>query len=218
MQAADALELLTSIRLSGEIVAEDVSYDDFLRGVHGEHVEWYKGYVIRMVGIDERHDALTHFFTVLLDIYLDLTGGGRCLRDPMVMRTYSDLPVRAPDIQVLLPEKLHFIQQLEVVGPADLILEIVSPGSERRDRVEKFSEYERAGVPEYWVLDHRHQEVLFYQLDDEGHYRRIDPDEKGVYRSRVLKQLKLEVAVLWRENLPKGMEVVRMVEAMLATE
>lgn len=218
MQAADALELLTSIRLSGEIVAENVSYDDFLRGSYGEHVEWYKGYVIAMAGIDQRHDALTNFFTVLLDIYLDLTGGGRCLRDPMVMRTYPNLPVRAPDIQVLLPEKLHFIQQLEVVGPADLILEIVSPGSERRDRVEKFSEYERAGVPEYWVLDHRHQEMLFYQLDDPGHYQRIDPDENGIYRSKVLKQFKLEVAVLWRENLPKGMGVVRMVEAMLAGE
>lgn len=218
MQAADALELQTSIRLSGEIVAENVSYDDFVRGFNGEHVEWYKGYVIRMAAIDQRHDALTNFFTVLLDIYLDVTGGGRSLRDPMVMRTHSDLPVRAPDIQVLLPEKLYFIQQLEVAGPADLIIEIISPGSERRNRVEKFSEYERAGVPEYWVLDHRHQEILFYQLDAEGRYQRIDPDERGIYRSKILKQFKLEVAILWQENLPKGMGIVRMVEAMLAAE
>ena len=218
MQAADALELLTSIRLSGEIIAENVSYDVFIRGSYGEHVEWYKGYVIGMAGIDQRHDALTNFFTVLLDIYLDLTGGGRCLRDPMVMRTYPDLPVRALAIQVLLPERLHFIRQLEVVGPANLILEIVSPGSERRDRVEKFSEYERAGVPEYWVLDHRHQEILFYQLDDQGRYQRVDPDENGVYRSKILKQFQLEVAVLWRNDLPKGRGVVRMVEAMLAAE
>jgi Uma2 family endonuclease len=123
--------------------------------------------------------------------------------------------VRAPDIQVLLPEHLHFVQQYEVVGRADLVVEIVSPGSERRDRVEKFSEYERAGVPEYWILDHRHQESLFYQLDAEGRYQRIDPDESGVYHSAILKGLRLKVTVLWEEELPKGIEVVRMVEAML---
>ncbi|HVU10022.1 MAG TPA: Uma2 family endonuclease [Phototrophicaceae bacterium] len=210
------VELVTNLRLSGEIIAKDVPYEDFLHGLYGEHVEWYEGYVIRMATIDQRHDALIGFFTVFLEIYLDLTGGGRTLRDPMVMRTRADLPVRAPDIQVLLPEHLDLIEQYEVVGAADLVIEVVSPGSERRNRIEKFNEYERAGVPEYWILDHRHQEALFYQLDAEGHYQRINPDDNGIYHSVVLKRLKFEVALLWQEKLPKGMEIVRMVEAMLA--
>ena len=210
-----ALVLLTDLRLSGEIVAENVAYEDFLNREYGDHVEWYKGYVILMSKIDQRHDALTTFFTVFFDVFLNVTGGGRILHDPMVMRTRPDLPVRAPDIQILLPEHLHYIRQNEVVGVADLVIEVVSPGSERRDRVEKFSEYERAGVPEYWLLDHRHQESLFYQLDAEGHYQRIDPDTDGVYHSAVLKDLRLKVAILWQEELPRGMEVVRMVEAML---
>jgi Uma2 family endonuclease len=210
-----AIELVTNLRLSEEIIAKDVSYEAFLSGLYGQHVEWYEGYVIRMAGIDERHDALTNFFTVFFEMYLDLTGGGRALRDPMVMRTSADLPVRAPDIQVLLPGNLHFIKQNEFAGPADLVIEVISPGSERTDRIEKFNEYERAGIPEYWLLDHRHQEALFYQLNTEGHYQRINPDENNIYHSVVLKELSFEVALLWRDELPKGMEIVRMVEAML---
>jgi Uma2 family endonuclease len=209
------LEVSTDLRLSGEIVAENVAYDDFLRGDYGEHVEWYKGYVIGMAKIDQRHDALTGFLRIFFTLFLEESDGGRVLQDPMTMHAGSDLPARAPDIQVLLPEHLHFLRQYEVVGPADLVVEIVSPGSERRDRVEKFSEYERAGVPEYWILDHRHQETLFYQLDSQGRYQRIDPDADGVYHSAVLKGLRLNIALLWREELPKAMEIVRIVEAML---
>lgn len=217
MQAAVNLEPITGIRLSGEIVAENVSYEDFLRGDFGEgHFEWYDGCVIKMPGIEERHDALTRFFSILLTFYLERTGGGRTAQDPMIMRPRADLPARAPDIQVLLPASLGFLQHNQVVGAADLVIEVISPGSERRDRVEKFREYELAGVREYWIVDHRFQEALFHQLDEHGQYQRIDLDENGIYHSKVLEHLRLPVAVLWQETLPGVGETVRMVEAMLA--
>ena len=42
-------------------------------------------------------------------------------------------------------------------GGPSLVVEIVSPGSATIDRVDKFREYERAGVGEYWIIDPRHQ-------------------------------------------------------------
>lgn len=217
MQTAAQLEPVTKISLSGEVVAENVSYDDFLSGDFGEgHFEWYDGCVIKMPGIEERHDALTRFFSILLSLYLERTGGGRVAQDPMIMRPRTDLPARAPDIQVLLPASLSFLQHNQVVGAADLVIEVISRSGERRDRVEKFREYEIAGVREYWIIDHQFQEALFNQLDENGQYQRIEPDENGAYHSKVLQHLKLPVAVLWQETLPGVIEIVQMVEAMLA--
>ena len=38
-------------------------------------------------------------------------------------------------------------------GAPDLIVEILSPSTERTDRVIKFRKYQEAGVREYWILD-----------------------------------------------------------------
>jgi Uma2 family endonuclease len=102
-----------------------------------------------------------------------------------------------------------------VAGAADLVVEVISPNDERRDRVEKFAEYERADVREYWIFDWRFEEALFFQLGDDGKYHRAELDEHGVYHSKVSARLQLPVARLWEENLPGVGEIVRMVEGML---
>ena len=212
------LEAIEGIPLSGEIIAENVPFEQFMDGSYGEHVEWYNGYVIKMPSIDERHDALTGFFRILLATYLELSGGGRVLEDPMIMRPTADLPARAPDLQVLLPANLHLLHRNRVIGVPDLVIEVISPESQRRDRVEKFAEYERAGISEYWLFDPHFQEALFHQLDEHGKYQRIDLDEAGIYHSKVLPHLTLPVTVLWQETLPGVLQVVKLVETMLTTE
>jgi Uma2 family endonuclease len=42
-------------------------------------------------------------------------------------------------------------KQLE--GPPDLLVEVFSPGTVRKDKREKYHLYERYGVREYWMVD-----------------------------------------------------------------
>jgi len=44
---------------------------------------------------------------------------------------------------------------IEVEGSADLVVEVVSPSSERKDTVELRALYHAAGVTEYWIVDAR---------------------------------------------------------------
>jgi Uma2 family endonuclease len=162
------------------------------------------------------HNRLTRFGIGLLENYLVLSGtGGEIFHDPMVMKTRPTLPGRAPDIFLVLPDKLQWVRANEVAVAADLVIEIVSPGSQRQDRVEKYAEYEKGGVREYWVIDPTRHEALFYQLNDQGIYDLIAPDASNIYHSRVLDRLKLPVDLLWREFLPQGPEITHLVEAML---
>jgi Uma2 family endonuclease len=207
--------MIDSIVLSGDILATEVAYEDFMSGYEGMRVEWVNGVVIQMPSIDERHDALIGFLRPLFDAYLSLTEGGRVLQDPMIMRL-PDVSSRAPDLQVLLPQSLVKLQKKEVVGAADLVVEIVSAGSQRIDRVEKFSEYERGGVPEYWIIDPLYRETLFYHLSANGLYERQSFDAQGLYHSKALAGLRLPGSLLWREKLPDVIETVELVRRMLA--
>jgi Uma2 family endonuclease len=204
------------IPIGGKILATGVSHDDFMAGYTGMRVEWVNGTVIEMPGIEEVHDRLVYFLRTLLTVLLEITGGGRVMGDPMLMKI-PDVSSRAPDLQMLLPESLEKLHHNVVMGAADLVIEVVSPGTGRIDQVEKFREYEEGGVPEYWTLDPQDKEAQFWQLDaDTKKYEKFYPDEHGIYQSKVLPKLRLNVAWLWRDPLRGVRETVQLVEAMLA--
>lgn len=201
------------IRLTGEIIAQDVAYEDFLTQFHDQRVEWINGVVVTMSPVSSIHNSISVFLIMLFEAYLDLTGGGHVFHDPMVMRPTSDSPARAPDIQLILTQNEDIIRDNEIAGPADLVVEIVSPESQRRDRIEKFSEYERGGVREYWIIDPIRQEILTYHLNDDGVYTLTDTT--NIIHSHVLAQFSLQTDILWREQLPRFGEIAKLVEAML---
>ena len=76
-----------------------------------------------------------------------------------------------PDVLVLLKEHLDRLQKKRIVGAPDLAVEVISPGSKIHDRLVKYSVYERAGVPEYWLVNGNEQTIEVFVL------------EMGAYRS-----------------------------------
>lgn len=56
------------------------------------------------------------------------------------------------------------------IGAPDLVIEILSPGNNKRELKNKFEVYEEAGVSEYWVIHPNEQTLLIYTLI-EGKYQ-----------------------------------------------
>jgi Uma2 family endonuclease len=103
-------------------------------------------------------------------------------------------------------------------GPADICVEVVSEESVPRDYGEKFAEYEKSGVGEYWLIDPLRQLAHFYRLNEEGIYQPAALDEQGNYTTPVLPRFRLHVPALWGEKLPGFYAVARAVEQMLAED
>ena len=51
---------------------------------------------------------------------------------------------------------------VELLGTVDMVLEVVSDSSERKDNQTLFEAYYEAGIPEYWLVDARGEEVVFH--------------------------------------------------------
>jgi Uma2 family endonuclease len=69
-------------------------------------------------------------------------------------------------------------------GPPDLVVEIVSPSSRRRDRADKFDIYEQAGVREYWIVEPESQFLEVFVLKD-GHFARQGAYAQGMHFTSV---------------------------------
>ena len=125
------------------------------------------------------------------------------------MKTGPNLPGREPDVLFIAAENFSRLKQNHLEGPADLVVEIISPDDPHRDRVDKFSEYQRGGVREYWLIDPDQKRADFHLPGAEGLFEPVPSDADGIYRSTVLKGLWLRVDWLWQEPLPPLMSVLK---------
>ncbi len=69
-----------------------------------------------------------------------------------------------PDVMIIC--KREIIKRDGVHGVPDLIVEVLSHGTEKKDRGYKKDLYERCGVREYWLVDTVNQSVEVYLLKD----------------------------------------------------
>ncbi len=203
---------------AGEIIAAEVTADEYMAHYAETFHEWVRGNIIKMSPVSERHDLLTIYLRLMLDTYFALKPAG-CVRNaPFVMRLESADTFREPDIQVILNNNPGDLTTTAMVGPADICIEVVSPESSTRDYGDKFVQYEEAGVREYWIIDPARQRCDFNRLGDEGVYVEFEPDEKGNYQTPLLPELVLYVPTLWADRLPTSIETVQAVQAMINSD
>ena len=79
----------------------------------------------------------------------------------------------------------------------DLVVEVVSPGTSRRDRGEKLALYAESGIKEYWIVDPGERQVEFL-VNEAGRFVVALP-AGAEYRSRALPEIRLDLVALWRE-------------------
>lgn len=84
---------------------------------------------------------------------------------------FGDTRVVQPDLLVLSPERRSFVTRRAVECAPDLIIEILSPATEERDRTVKRKLYASEGVGEYWLVDPDQHTIEVLILQDKGYAR-----------------------------------------------
>ena len=178
-----------------------MSYEEYLAW-HDEdtRAEWVDGEVIIHMPVKPIHQIVLGFLSQLLSLYIELYDLGQLLVAPLEMKIDIEANSREPDILFIAKENLYRLTEDRLAGPADLIVEIISQESVRRDRDDKFKEYRAAGVREYWLIDPRprKERADFYWLNESGEYQLLGTEDDERVESQVLAGFWLKPAWLWQ--------------------
>jgi Uma2 family endonuclease len=144
-----------------------LTYDDFVlfpddgkrhELIDGEH------YVTPSPNI--RHQQISGNLYWLIRSWLESHPVGRIFYAPLDV-VFSQVDVVEPDLLYLSLERAKTVlTEQHARGTPELVVEIASRGTRKRDETIKRRLYERMGVSEYWVVDPKTDVVRVYRLND----------------------------------------------------
>lgn len=87
----------------------------------------------------------------------------------------SSTEVRQPDLVVIRLDRMAIYKSRGcIVEPPDLIIEVLSPSSLKRDKVDKARRYAEFGVPEYWLVSPIDETLEQHVLTSDGRYQLVN--------------------------------------------
>jgi Uma2 family endonuclease len=178
-----------------------LTYDDFLlfpddgkrhELIDGEH------YVTPSPNL--KHQAIVGSLLAQIWTYLRANPIGRVYAAPLDV-VFSHFDVVEPDLLYVSEARREVLTTQNVQGAPDLVVEVGSPSTRRRDEKLKHQLYERFDVTEYWVVDPDIDVVRVYRLVG-GTYERareLSLDHGEVLTTPLLPGLELSLAEIFAD-------------------
>jgi Uma2 family endonuclease len=167
---------------------------DYQQLPEGAPVELLRGELIMSPSPRIPHQIVV---ALLTEVFLRAArqSGGVAVCAPMDV-IFSDDTILQPDVLYISKERRGIIGDWISASP-DVVVEVLSKGAERRDRVAKLDAYAQYLVPEYWIVDYQAQTIDFLVLES-GRYALISTAD-GRYQSPRLPEVQIDLAEFWKE-------------------
>lgn len=162
-----------------------------------EKVEFINGEIVIHSPVKKRHNQASLLLAQLLNIYSNKFGLGFVgIEKIMISLTRNDYE---PDICFFRNDKSASFTEDQVLFPApDLIVEILSDSTEKRDRGVKFKDYQAHKIEEYWIIDTENQTLEQYHLKGDT-YDLILKSSQGFVKSFVIDGFQIPIIAIFNE-------------------
>ncbi len=141
---------------------QPMTYDEYcLLPDDGKRYQVIEGELFVSPAPRTTHQDIIIQLATLLHTYVKAHGLGKVYVAPTDV-LLGPTTVVQPDILFIRHENLGIITELNIQGPPDLCIEVLSPGTESVDRERKMAVYARYGVSEYWIINPLRQIVSVY--------------------------------------------------------
>ena len=153
------------------------TYADYVTWVDDVRRELIDGFIYVMSAPIRIHAKITHLTSWLLENFVR-KNKGKC------EVYHAPFDVRLPKEGTTQDDKIYNVVQPDVcvvcdsskldgrgcIGAPDLIVEVLSPSTAKKDWNYKFNLYEKAGVREYWIVNPKGKVVNIFILQPDGYY------------------------------------------------
>jgi Uma2 family endonuclease len=178
-----------------------LTYDDFVlfpddgqrhELIDGEHYVTPSPNQIHQIIVGNLHFAIRG--------YLETHPSGLVFLSPFDV-VFTKFDVVEPDLLYISNQRREILTQQNVQGPPDLVIEVGSPGTRRRDETIKRRLYERSNVSEYWVVDPDLEVVRIYRREGDGYGRaqELTRESGDVLTSPLFPNLDLSLEAVFRQ-------------------
>lgn len=193
---------------------EKITFDEFCEIIREDQkADLINGVIYMASPPTFEHEDLFGFLLMILRGFVREKGLGHVLGSRAAMKL-SEFNAPEPDLMFISKARLAQCKGKALLGAADLVVEIISPGSRKLDLGEKKELYAEYGVLEYWVIDPFRQEAFFWKNQD-GVWEELPADANGVVCSAAVPGFWLRIDWLFAQDLPNENAVIA---ALLAGE
>ena len=158
----------TRLSAAGYFTLPEYETHDLIQLINGE-------VVIGMPPVLKHQDIVREI--LILFALIARKVGGKAYDSPIEVRL-DEHNVFEPDVLYIKPDNLAITQQDEkrIIGAPNLVVEVLSPGTAKIDRQQKYQAYEQHGVGEYWIVDPVHETIEVWTHGEDNLFKR-----QGVY-------------------------------------
>ncbi len=151
------------------------TYADYLTWIDDKRRELIDGFINFMAGPLRKHQKASmvignRIFNFLEDRKCEVYSAPFDVRLPRNGKTANNkiYDVVQPDISVICD--LNKLDEKGCIGAPDLIVEILSPSTGKKDLRDKYKLYERSGVKEYWIAYPEQKNINVFILNNKNKY------------------------------------------------
>ncbi len=205
-RVADVVKALSTVREQGAGYQtkpnKEYTYQDYLELPEepGYRFEILDGELIREPSPNVPHQRASRRLQRTLEDYFQETDPeGEVFDAPLDVTLYTTTVVQ-PDLFYVSGQQQAIVEHTRVNGPPTLIVEVMSPTTSRKDRLQKMQVYQRAKVMHYWLLNPEDRTLECFMLRD-GLYTLVASGmDDDIVEHPVFEGLSIELGVLWSHD------------------
>ena len=144
------------------------TYSDYLLLPEDKRYEILDGELYMVPAPNIKHQRLSKRLETILIHQVESGGLGEIFHAPCDV-ILSDENVVQPDIFVVRKERAGIVGEKNIQGAPDIVIEILSEGTRRKDLMIKSKIYAGFGVAEYWIIDPEADTAEVFVLRETGY-------------------------------------------------
>jgi len=161
------------------------TYEEYYRLNDDKRYEIIGSELLMAPAPDTWHQDWVSNLNLILTPFVRRNKLGKTFISPVDVVLDSENTVQS-DLVFIASANLGIIQKRAIFGVPDLLIELISPSSVRRDRYVKMNLYARFGVKEYWIGDPANKALEVLTLKGGRYEVHCSAEEKGKITSLLL--------------------------------